>query len=44
MALFLNHFIKKMSWAFDAMREAWEAEMREIHKGPKAVVSTEIAN
>ncbi len=27
-----------MSWACDAMREAWEAEMREIHNGAKAVV------
>ena len=27
-----------MSWACDAMREAWEAEMKEIHKGANAVV------
>jgi hypothetical protein len=33
-----------MSWACDAMRDAWEAEMKEIHKGAKAIVSTEIAD
>ena len=33
-----------MSWACDAMREAWEAEMKEIHKGANAVVSTKIAD
>ena len=33
-----------MSWACDAMSEAWEAEMKEIHKGAKAVVSTKIAD
>ena len=33
-----------MSWACDAMREAWEAEMRGIHKGAKAVVSAIIAD
>jgi len=25
------------------MRDAWEAEMKEIHKGAKAVVDSEIA-
>ena len=33
-----------MSWACNAMREAWEAEMKEIHGGAKAVVSTTIAD
>ncbi|MEK9701638.1 MAG: hypothetical protein VW829_06440 [Deltaproteobacteria bacterium] len=33
-----------MSWACDAMREAWEAEMKEIHKGAKAVFSAKIAD
>ena len=33
-----------MSWACDAMREAWEAEIREIHKGAKPVVSAKIAD
>ncbi len=32
-----------MSWACDAMRVCWEAEMKEIHKGAKATISTEIA-
>ena len=32
-----------MSWACDAMKDTWEAEMKEIHEGAKAVVSTEIA-
>jgi len=26
------------------MKDAWEAEMKEIHKGAKAVVSTKIAD
>ena len=29
--------LDNMSWACDAMRDAWEAEMREIHKGAEAV-------
>ncbi len=29
-----------MSWACDAMRVCWEAEMKEIHKGAKAMAST----
>ena len=33
-----------MSWACDAMREAWEAEMKGIHEGAKAFVSTNIAD
>jgi len=33
-----------VSWACDAMRDAWEAEMKEIHKGAKAVVSTKISD
>mgnify|MGYP001350970688 FL=1 len=33
-----------MSWACYAMREAWETEIGGIHKGAKAVVSTEIAD
>ncbi|CAI8277506.1 MAG: Uncharacterised protein [Gammaproteobacteria bacterium] len=33
-----------MSWACDAMKEAWEAEIEGIHKGAKAMVSTEIAD
>lgn len=33
-----------MSWACDAMRDAWETEMREIHKGVKTVVSSNITN
>lgn len=33
-----------MSWACDAMREAWQAEIEGIHKGAKAVVSTTIAD
>lgn len=33
-----------MSWACDAMREAWEAEIAGIHKGAKAIVSTKIAD
>ena len=33
-----------MSWACDAMREVWEAEIEGMHKGAKAVVSAEIAN
>ena len=39
-AVELNH----MSWACDAMREAWESEIEGIHKGAKAVVSTEISD
>ena len=33
-----------MSWACDAMREAWEAEIGGIHLGAKAVLSTKITN
>jgi hypothetical protein len=33
-----------MSWACDAMRDVWEAEIKEIHEGAKAVVSTKIAD
>jgi hypothetical protein len=33
-----------MNWACDAMTDAWEAQMKEIHKGAKAIVSTEIAD
>ena len=33
-----------MSWACDAMREAWEAEMKEIHKGAKTAVSIKISD
>ena len=33
-----------MSWACDAMRDAWEAEMKEIYKGANAVVTTKIAD
>jgi len=36
--------LSHMSWACDAMKDAWEAEMKEIHKGAKAVVSTKIAD
>jgi hypothetical protein len=36
--------LENKGWACDAMREAWEAEMREIHKGAKAVVSTKISD
>ena len=36
--------LDRMGWACDAMREAWEAEMKEIHKGAKAVVSTNLAD
>ena len=35
--------LENMGWAYDAMSEAWEAEMKEIHKGAKATISTEIA-
>ena len=33
-----------MSWACDAMKDTWEAEMKEIHEGAKAVISTKIAD
>ena len=33
-----------MGWACDAMREAWEAEIKEIHKGANSAVSTTIAS
>jgi hypothetical protein len=36
--------LENMGWACDAMREAWEAEMKEIHKGAKAVLSTTISD
>ena len=36
--------LENMGWACDAMSEAWEAEMKEIHKGAKAVVSTKSAD
>ena len=36
--------LSHMSWACDAMKDAWEAEMKEIHKGTNAVVSAKIAD
>ena len=36
--------LDRMSWACDAMREAWEAEIEGIHKDAKAVVSIKIAD
>ena len=33
-----------VSWACDAMREAWEAEIEGIYKGAKATVGIEIAD
>ena len=33
-----------MSWTCDAMRVCWEEEMKEIHKGARAVVSTKITD
>jgi hypothetical protein len=36
--------LDRMSWACDAMRDAWEEEMKEIHRGTKAVVSTKITD
>ena len=33
-----------MSWPYDSMREALEMDLKKIHKGAKAVVSTKIAD
>jgi hypothetical protein len=36
-------WLDHMGWTCDAIREAWEAEVKEIHMGAKAVLSTTIA-
>ena len=36
--------VDHMSWACDAMREAWESEIGGIHKGANATVNIEIAD